>query len=266
MFSKTKNKIKTIFEDIITNIKLYFNEYGHKNAYLMYEEEVQKFQKKIDKLYFEYYNNEEETIYDCYKKYKNLDNHLEELGEINSKINILDLIEEKVTKFTQIFCTSGLFASIILAAFSNIILAIMVFFFIMKKAFDRTDTLVFKEQVKKRIENTEKRIEITFNNCVNSINRKEDKRISRMEEIEEKEEVNIREMAQFCLDYYLGYDEIYPDIPKNVREYLIKMLQDDLKTDVSNLEDLLYMALEKVKIEEFEEEIAKENSRKLEKI
>ncbi len=273
MFDKAKRKILSIIEDILTDIKLYFYEEGHRSAYLKYEEELKEHQRKIDKLFLEYYNNDDETIYDCYKKFNILNDYTDELGDINNKIAVLNLIEEKVNKFTEILCSGGLLASLLIAAFLNFIPGLIVFLLTMTKAIARANTLVFTEKVKKRMDKTMQTIQITFTNCVNAITKKENKRIDRLDELDREEEQNkasIKEMAEYYLDCYLGYEEVYPEMPKDVKDYLTKMLQKDLNTEVTDLETLLFMAYEKIKIEEFEEAIQEEMNaekpKKLEKI
>ena len=129
------------------------------------------------------------------------------------------------------------------------------------KALSRANTLVFTEKVKGRMEKITQTIQITFTNCVNALTKKENKRIDRLDELDKEEEqkkASLREMAEYYLDCYLGYEEVYPNMPKDVKDYLIRMLQKDLNTEVTDLESLMYMAFERIKIEEFEEAIQEE--------
>lgn len=261
MFKNFQNKIKKMVEDILTDIRLYFYEDGHKAVYLSYEEELNNLKTKIDKLFYEYYNEDAETIYDCYKKYNVLNERINELGDINNKIAVLNLIEEKVNKFTEILSATGLLVSLLLAAFINFIPGLIVFLLTFTKAMSRANTLVFVEKVKGRMDKTAQTIQITFTNCVNALTKKENKRIDRLDELDKEEEqkkASLKEMAEYYLDCYLGYDEVYPNMSKDVKDYLVKMLKSELNTEVSDLESLMYMAYEKIKIEEFEEAIQEE--------
>ena len=69
------------------------------------------------------------------------------------------------------------------------------------------------------------------------------------------EEVMILAYANDLLGYYLIEEENIPEYSIEVKDALIKMLQDDLQTDVESLDELIELAKNKLEYQTINEEM-----------
>ena len=222
------------------------------------ENEIVNYERKISQIFNEVTTDKEFTLYDCRKDYAKILDIANMLKSYNSFLEKDSMFKEvsKIKRIILLMLTAMFFCSIGLASFPiiNIFLCLMAWYLIYRKL-DKTFTSNAVINEKKQVISSEiaKLIRIRENRL--TFLKKKD--MARREKINSGEITKNRtskiELAKYYLDCYLanGYMAF---LDKEVEEELIKILQNDLEVDITDLDILLYLA---------QKEINRENEKNL---
>ena len=231
-----------------------YRSYRKKEMY----EEIDKTEKEVDKIYFEITNSD--TI-SQYKKNLLLQKLMLLHSKIESMIKGINLCRDTETKFLKkkyIICVILIILNSIFLVLAPLV-SLPIFFLLMTNLSSATKLISGMDKMKneKELEEQINRLDILFHNCEMFLNKKTNKYMEHLKEGINKnnEEVMILAYANDLLGYYLIEEENIPEYSIEVKDALIKMLQDDLQTDVESLDELIELDKNKLEYQTINEEM-----------